>query len=190
MKNSIFNYAQGQYLKNLSLKNKNYEFELRYIPVDSHTKRELVFEDYLNEKGVFEVQIDKDYVQLVVKNLSDIPIYFNVLEINSKGELNPIMNMCEYLPQELRILPYQTKRLCLFNFAPPYERLMLKGFATSTPLNFQYLVKTRGEVRGDLSPIEQLLSDSFKQTRGLENAPEFDDVECFTTEFVYEIVKD
>lgn len=189
IKSAIFNFGQGQFVKTISIKNYDYEFEFRYIPINVETGDQLEYKDFINEKGIFQVRENKDHVILEIENFGNYPFYFNVLEINSKGELYPTLNYCEeyYSLNELIVNPGNKKRLnlCEFYFAPPYEKLILKGFATTRPINFDHLINTRGNIKGDLSPLEKLLSNSFKQSRGGDNSVEINEEDCFTNEFVY-----
>lgn len=195
IKQELFSYAQGQFLKGLSMDNTDYKIEIRYVPVSFDVVKKKVtgnlkYEDYVDESGIFKVKEEVDYVQLEVKNVSNKPVYFNVLEINSKGALYPLMDACgKYTPEELKIEPGQTVQLCTFNFAPPYEKLVIKGFATDNPLDFSSLVTSRGESRGLGNPLEKFLANSYQQTRGPKAVEERPDVDGYTTEFIYEIVK-
>lgn len=196
----LFNYAQGQYLKNLSLKNHAYEFEFKLLPIEynAETKTSGALKpenSNINKSGVFEVNTTNSYVVLQVTNKSDKPIYFSIIEINSKGEINPFMpnNDCTLGNEERKLAPGKTMvfKDCVYSFGPPFERLVLKGFATSSPLNFQPTVVSRGATgRGfNDNPLEGFLQQSYSQSRGANGNNATDKVDGYTTEFVYEIVK-
>jgi len=196
----LFNFAQGQYLKNLSMKNYDYEFEFKLIPVEyvedmGEVGEPLPENTYINEVGIFEVKAGKDHVLLQVTNKSDKPIYFSIIEINSKGEIAPFMpnNNCTLNDNERKLAPGKTMLFqdCIFSFGPPYERLVLKGFATSTPINFQPTVDTRGEgSRSASNPLESFVKNTYSQSRGSEGNQNSGNVDGYSTEFVYEIVKE
>lgn len=196
IKTVLFSYAQGQFLKDLQMDNEDFKFTIRYIPVeydknDRKVRGDLDFKDFKSDKDVFTVRPDVDYVQLEVTNLSNQPFYFNILEINSKGELNPILDICRYQPEEMKIEPGDTKRLCTFNFGPPFEKLTLKGFASDYPLDFSGLVKSRGELSASQkNPLNEFLSNTYQQSRGPKSVEDRPDIDGYTTEFIYEIVKD
>ena len=129
---------------------------------------------------------------LEVTNHSKNPLYFSIIEINTQGEINPFLpnGSCSLNDNERRLEPGQTMlfRDCVFSFAPPYEKLVLKGFASPNPLNFQPTVQTRGKA-GNSSPLESFLSGTYNQTRGGAGNQVSGKVDGYSTEFIYEIVK-
>ncbi|MDY7396305.1 caspase family protein [Aureibaculum sp. 2210JD6-5] len=195
----LFNFAQGQYIKGLSMKNYDYEFEFKLIPVDveydeikekvESLKAILPEDTYINEAGIFEVQAEKDFVFLQVTNRSNTPIYFNIIEVNSKGEINPFMPTgdCNLNNNERLLAPGKTMLFkdCYYSFGPPYERLILKGFATPTPINFQFGSKTRSSS----NPLEKFMGGTYSHSRGSKSTKTSKSMKVYTTEFVYEIVK-
>ncbi|WP_339886658.1 caspase family protein [uncultured Flavobacterium sp.] len=194
----LFNFAQGQYLKNLSLKNQAYEMEFKLLPVNysEETKKAgdlIEVSKFINEAGIFEVVPEKDHVVLQITNKSKKALYVSIIEINSKGEIFPFMpnDNCSLTNDERKLSPGQTMifKDCVYSFGPPYERLILKGFATTTPINFQSTVATRGEGSRNSNPLENFIQQSYTQSRGATGNSTNSDVDGFTTEFVYEIVK-
>lgn len=200
VKQQIFDYAQSQFLKTVTLNNEDFKFKFRFIPVSYDTvgrkvKGNLDYDDYVNDKGVFQVVPKKDYVKIEVINLSKKTIYFNVLEINSKGALNPLLSICNKTISELKIPPTgEPVNLCTLGFDSPYEKITLKGFATDNPIDFDFLVKSRGNTRGvkrsNLNPFEKFIANSYKKTRGLETLEERPEIDGYSTTFIYEIVKE
>lgn len=196
----LFNYAQGKYLKDLSLKNYDYEFEFKLLPVeynaDSNMAGDLKPENsFYNSSGIFEVNTTDNFVVLQVTNKSEKPIYFSIIEINSKGEINSFMpnDKCTLNNNERRLEPGKTMifKDCVYSFGPPFERLILKGFAASTPINFQPTVQTKGGgTRGNSeNPLESFIQNSYAQSRGSQGNTSSEKVDGFSSEFVYEIVK-
>ena len=193
----LFNFAQGQYLKNLSLKNQAYEIEFKLLPINYSNETgkigDLIEENKnINEAGVFEVVPEKDHVVLQVTNKSKKTLYVSIIEINSKGDIAPFMpnDNCPLTNEERKLAPGQTMifKDCVYSFGPPYETLILKGFATTTPINFQPTVATRGEGSRNANPLENFIQQSYSQTRGATGNTTNSDVDGFSTEFVYEIV--
>ena len=200
---SIFNYAQGSYLKDLKLTNLDYEFDFRLLPaeLDEDIDELTMLEEnaFTNESGKFSVNTSNNWVLLEVTNKSEQPIYFSVIEINSKGEIAPFMpnpnigEGCNPSSEELKLMPGQTKviKTCRYSFGPPYETLILKGFATSKPINFAPTVKTRGtRSASNSNPLERFIGQTYTQTRGSSGESSNSGADGYSTEFVYEIVKD
>ncbi|MFY0713467.1 caspase family protein [Seonamhaeicola sp. NFXS20] len=195
----LFAFAQGQYLKNLEFKNYNYEFEFKLLPIEYDVLTDAVGNvldpsTLTNKNGTFQVKPEVDNVVLQVTNKSERPLYFSIIEINSKGEIFPFMpnDNCSLNDDERKLAPGQTMifKDCIFSFGPPYEKLILKGFATSTPINFQPTVETRGDnSRNVANPLETFLANSFAQSRGSSGKKSSARIDGYSTEFVYEIVK-
>lgn len=197
----LFNFAQGQYLKNLSLKNEKYEFEFKLLPIEYDIETGTIGElkpetENLNEAGTFQVNTQDDFVVLQVTNKSDRPLYFSIIEINTQGEIMPFMpnDNCDLNDNERKLAPGQTMvfKDCIFSFGPPYEKLVLKGFATSSPINFQPTVQTRGEGTrsGNQNPLENFIQQSYSKSRGSGATSTSGGMEGYSTEFVYEIVEE
>lgn len=197
---TIFNYAQGSYLKELSLKNFDYEFEFRLLPAarDELTDEIVMLEPnaFTDEAGKLKVNTTGDIVYLEVTNRSSRPIYFSIIEINSKGEIAPFMpnDDCSLNDNERLIPPGKTMvfKDCYYEFGDPYETLILKGFATPMPINFRPTVQSRGNptAGNSTNPLEGLIGQSFSQSRGSKSSRSTDRVDGYSTEFVYEIVQE
>ncbi|WP_179345589.1 caspase family protein [Winogradskyella ursingii] len=197
---AIFNYAQGSYLKKLKLDNLDYEFEFKLLPakVDEYTEEITMLEGgaFINEAGKFQVNTTTDGVILQVTNKSDRPLYFSIIEINSKGEIAPFMpnDKCPLNDNE-RLIPAgktMTFNNCIYTFGDPYETLILKGFATTSPINFRPTVQSRGAdsgTRGTKDPLEGFIGQTYTKTRGSSGSSVSGPIDGFSTEFVYEIVK-
>ncbi|RZF58128.1 caspase family protein [Sphingobacterium corticibacterium] len=194
----IFNYAQGSYLKKLNVKNNNYEFAFKLVPVEFDPKSRRILgqkEEELHRggSGIFQVAPKVDHVVLQITNKSKKDLYISIVEINTAGEITPFFpnQRCNLHDDERKLAPGQTVvfRDCVYSFGLPYERLILKGFASEKPLNFQPTVKTRGVDSASNNPLEKFLQSSYAQTRGSEAESVTGDLDGYSTEFVYDIVK-
>lgn len=197
----LFEFAQGQYLKNLSMADENYQFSFRLLPINYDAEFEEAGElkdenALLSEAGVFTVSPGKDHVVLEVTNKGTKPLYFSIVEINSKGEISPFMPNanCIVSNTERKVEPGKTVLLksCVYGFAPPYEKLLLKGFASSTPIDLQSTAESRGAQNrsGNNNPLESFLQKSFVQNRSSEGTQVSGKLEGYSAEFVYEIVEE
>jgi len=195
---TLFNYSQGSYLKKLKLDNLDYEFEFKLLPAQVDGKKVTLLEGdaFTNASGKFQVNTKADGVILQVTNKSERPIYFSIIEINSKGEIAPFMpnDDCPLNDNERLIPPGKTMTFnrCIYTFGDPYETLILKGFATSAPINFEPTVKSRGipdNTRGTTDPLESFIGQTYTQSRGSKSSSVGGEMDGFSTEFVYEIVR-
>ena len=198
---ALFNYAQGSYLKNLKLDNLDYEFEFKLLPAqkDEFTDElTMIKEDaFNNASGKFQVNTTSDTVILQVTNKSDRPLYFSIIEINSKGEIASFMpnDNCTLNNNERLIAPGKTMIFddCIYTFGEPYETLILKGFATTSPINFRPTVRSRGVTegtRGSSNPLEDFIGQTYTQSRGSSGSTTTGRIDGYSIEFVYEIVKE
>ena len=154
----------------LNLKNPDYKFSFKLIPVrkiDSIEKLEILKVDFNSR---FDRLLIKDNTQVVLEvfNEGTKPIYFNIIEINSEGESYPLLpsDYCSYNNVETQIEPGERVlfRECILEFSPPYEKYTIKGFGTKTPINLDF--KSR---------VNTIYNN---------------EVEGYTSEIIYEIVKE
>jgi hypothetical protein len=201
LEQKLFNFAQGQYLKSLEMDNEKYEFSFRLLPIEYDVVMEkygdtLSPQKYTNDSGMFVVKPGKDQVILEVTNHGTEPIYFSLIEINSKGEINPFLpnDNCDLNDNERQIQPGKTMifRDCIFSFGPPYEKLMIKGFASPNPINFQSTISTRGEGQrvGNSNPLEEFVGQTYTKSRGQSSSNVSGKIDGYSTEMMYEIVKE
>jgi len=165
-----------QKIKNLEHKlinaNSDLEFDFKLIRLDNQLEKEsTLYESYLPNKNVPLRIKENDSMILQITNKSKYPLYINILEINSNWEINHFMpnDYCPMNNNECLIPAGKTVTLdtCIFYFAPPFETLTLKGFATKEPLDLKHI-------------INEIDNDDFL-------IPNISD--GFSTEFVYEIIK-
>lgn len=195
----LFNFAQGQYLKNLSMKNYDYEFEFKLLPInfDEATSKAGDLKPESTNTNASEIVVVKegeDHVVLQITNKSNEALYFSVIEINSKGEIAPFFpnRSCPLNNNERKIEAGKTMiyKTCVYSFSSPYERLMLKAFATTSPINFEATVTTRGVgTRGNAHPLEKFVQNTYTQSRGADGNSVSQSIDGFSAELIYEIVK-
>lgn len=185
LKDKVYQYAYGYQIKNLNLKNESFKFSFRLLPAKYNNKDEIEVispDSYPKTNGILNFNTNDSAAMLEVTNLSDNPIYFSVIEINSRGELSgfiPNIN-CALIGQDRKISPNETFffDICYFQFSPPFETLTLKGFASPEPINFNPIIgnqtlKTRGP----------------DNTKSLEYIKDFY-TEMYTYEYEYNIVNE
>jgi len=198
LKKNLFNYAQGSYLRNLEMKNPTYEFSFRLVPVDydedfNEVIDVLNFDDYTDDTGAFQIADDGTRAVLEVTNHSNKDLYFSIVEIYNDGKILPFMpnDNCNFTDGE-RLIPRRSTKIikdCTYAFAPPYERIVLKAFASTTPINLEP-ISTKKQTRANLNPLEKFVKNTYKSTRGgAANRANSSTVKGYTTEFVYEIIE-
>ena len=202
LQQKLFNFAQGQYLKSLNMDNKDYEFSFRLLPVkyDVLTEKSgdtLSPQEFIDENGVFVVHPEKDYVLLEVTNKSEKDLYVSIIEIYSNGDILNFMprdgKNCNLSDGDRKVPAGKTIVFnCVYGFAPPYEKLMLKAFASPNPINFKSTVDSRGKegTRSATNPLEKFISQTYNQSRGSSGTSSSGKIDGYSTEIIYEIVKE
>ncbi len=193
----IFSYAQGRYIKDIHLENADYDFEFELMPVvydEAYEKvkgepKSMQTANYKNE--VLYVKEEMEYFFLKVTNKSDSDIYFRFLEIYPSGKIGEFFpnEECKLRDDETKLPAKSTKifKDCLFSFSSPYEKLMIKGFATNAPLNFDHVI-SRDIMKGSNTPLEQFLKSTYTKKRS-SDPKMVKKLEGNTEELFYEIIE-
>ena len=193
----IFRFAQGNYLKKLNINNPAYAFDFKMIPVDFDASTRKISErpqhSNQNSDGILQIVPKQDFALLEITNNSRRPLYISIVEINSEGAVSSFFpnKKCNLTDSERKLEPGQKHIYdrCLYSFSPPYERLILKAFASDRPLNFQSTVSTRGGNNDTNNPLEKFLQSSYVKTRGGDGEEISGDLDGYSTEVVYDIVQ-
>lgn len=205
LKQKIFAYAQGNYLRNFSIEDKNYQFKFELVPVK--------YIEYKDEKGVTKTRVERindsnkspenngiltvkpneDLMTLLITNESDRDLYISIIEINSAGEISTFFpnDNCSLNNDERKLAPGKSFLFkdCIYNFSPPYEQLTLKGFASDKPLNFKATANTRGGVNENDNPLEKFLQSTYQTTRGSNAQNVSGSLRAFSFDLPYRIVE-
>jgi len=195
---SLYTFAQGKYLRDLDLKDPTFEFSFKLIPltlktnnIDTKTETN---SKILGENSIFQVNTTGDTAVLEVTNHSNKDLYFSILEIYTDGKILPFMpnKDCEFSDDD-RFIPRRSKQIikgCLYQFTPPFERIVLKAFATTSPINLEPLL-TGNNTRSDINPIVNFIKKNYNNntSRG-GNGSDVNNgqLKGYTSEFIYEIV--
>ena len=179
--NTIQNYAQGQLFKMLELEDPAYAVSIsRALPVKAGSKNLTDTLDYreIMDKGGFVNIKAGSYIFLELKNEGDYIVYFNIVDIEPSGKINPLLPSVNRSgnvmpnPEELMLKPREKKILKYpIGINPPYGNEMFKVISTSKPFDLGSTINTKGMsatargARGE-SPaaIEVLLGKSFDKS--------------------------
>lgn len=195
---NLFNYAQGSYLRNLEMKNPTFEFSFRLVPVEfdvdfNEVGELLEFSNFTDDTGAFQIADDGTRAVLEVTNHSNKDLYFSIVEIYNDGKILPFMPnaQCDFTDGE-RLIPRKSTQIikgCAYQFAPPYERIVLKAFASTSPINLEPIL-TKKATRSVMNPLESFIKNTYTKTRGGDGTSSNDGtLKGYTSEFVYEIIK-
>ncbi|WP_026776135.1 caspase family protein [Polaribacter sp. Hel_I_88] len=201
LKETLSTYAHGSYMKKLNFNNKKYEFTFRALPVKLNIlteENEIGKPEDIMRNNVLTIVPGKDKLVFEVTNHSEQDLYFTIIEVNSKGEINSIfpsdrfkMNDQERLIEKGKTVLFSDK---IMNYGPPFEKLVMKCIASPYPINIASTIKNRGEIegkRGALNPLASFVNNSFLNSRGQGDVLVVSDkVDGYTSEIIYEIVKE
>jgi hypothetical protein len=175
----------------------DYNVELELIPVRVIDGRidTLKSESLLDRGGIMRFTTS-DKAVLKITNNSSFDVYFNIIDIQPNGVVNPVMpdpNKFED-PKEFKIpagKSYVVPRKIL-SFGPPYGTETLKIFASANPLDFSPILKTKGNsagTRGGTNPLETLFQSSYTMTRGVAVDPISTGIDACTFSYTFKIVE-
>lgn len=177
---TVENYARGSFLKKVEYYDDVYFVDFELIPVKmKRTANGWEETDRMDPKdfmveGVMETPVGSQY-KLKIINKGMAGAYFNILDIQPDGYINPIApNSREGLPPEVCFIE-AGEEIEIPNYfitiGPPYGMETFKVFATKEEINLEPIIRSQGtkgtQSRGpsDFRGIEILMSDAFG-TRG------------------------
>ena len=142
--NMINNYAQGNIIRNLNFYNENYDLILELVPIEAEIKDNtfriknyLDPKDFLDENNTMSFTTD-DFALIKVINYGTKKAYFNIVDIQPNGIVNPIIPMAHELDgREYYVEPGDSAILTniLVMFGPPYGNEVFKIIASDKPFN-------------------------------------------------------
>jgi hypothetical protein len=189
----ISNYAQGKFLRNLSIENAEYSAtivltELQKIEGTSGRSAK----DY-SEVGRItsnKIKVGK-FLRVDIQNNSKRVLYYSILDIDASGKISIVCPKNGRLPEEYKIAgnALSTNNGIVVKMSPPFGQGMLKLIVTKQPINLSGLVTSRGEAANEASSFDMFFNSTIKgKSRGMDTLPiELEEIGIY--DFVYEIVK-
>ncbi len=171
-------YVQYSFLQQLQIKDRTSKLEIRLVPF-INGKADTSKDNQKMVNGIYEFNVN-DSLLVWVKNNGDKAIYFNILDMQPDGVINPILPNTRLQPP---IYPADLKveagQEILFDkykitIAPPYGMEIFKIFVSETEINMEGIAVSAGlKSRGDFTVLEKLVNNSYTiATRGakIENS--------------------
>jgi len=173
---SVKRYAQSKFIRELQLDDPEYRVEIRFVPVKAKYENgkikvmdTLDFSVYLKDDPV-PTFTEKDQFMIEVSNTGNRSAYFNIIDIQPDGYINPVVpapgkDGKEYIIKKGQA--YIVPDVLLDGFYEPYGTEIFKVFASKEPLNLSPIINSRGiGTRGSSNPLEAILQDTYQNTRG------------------------
>jgi hypothetical protein len=173
---AVKRYAQSRFIKELELNDPEYRVEISFIPVRAKFENgkikvtdTLDFSMYLKDEAV-PTFTEKDQFMIKVTNTGNRSAYFNIIDIQPDGYINPVVPSSGKDGKEYQIRKgqsYIVPDVLLDGFYEPYGTEVFKVFASKEPINLSPIIVSKGVgTRGSSSPLEAILQDTYQNTRG------------------------
>ena len=173
---TVKRYAQSKFIRELVLDDPEYRVEIRFVPVKARYENgkirvidTLDLSEYLKEDAV-PTFTEKDQFMIEVTNTGNRSAYFNIIDIQPDGYINPVVPATGKDGKEYMIRKGQTYTVpdvLLDGFYEPYGTEIFKVFASKEPLNLSPIISSKGVgTRGSSNPLETILQDTYQNTRG------------------------
>ena len=150
---TLNNYAQGKIIKDLDYYNERYDVVMELIPVNAKINDDGSFDiiEYLEPSSILvnDIPIFSPGIMALIKvtNLGTKKSYFNVIDIQPDGFINPVIPTVHDIDgREYVLEPGETAILknTLVMFGPPYGNEIFKLIATDKPFNLSATILQHG----------------------------------------------
>lgn len=188
LKQKLISYAQCKYLRELKAGNAS-SLSLEFIPCNAEGKAV----DARIENNMMVVK-PGEYAKIKVINKGTQRYYFNIIDIQPDGKINPIIPAAQELTlkhAEQYLIEAESEKVLpiTLEFAPPFGKEVFKLFASVEPFNLTpYFVHGGIQTRGAGAPLEKIFIKSNLNTRGA-SASKSGDNEFQTGELIFKIDK-
>ena len=173
---AVKRYAQARFIRQLKLDNDDYRVEIRLIPVKAEyeggkikIEETLDFAEYLKDDPV-PTFTEKDQFLIEVINTGNRSAYFNIIDIQPDGYINPVVPSPGKDGKEYQIKKgqiYIVPDVLLDGFYEPYGTEIFKVFASKDPINLSPIINAKGNgTRSSANLLEAILQESYQKTRG------------------------
>lgn len=189
----IADYAQGKFLRNLSIDNEGYSAAIsltEVLKIDGTSGRSA--KDY-TEVGKIpsnKIKVGK-ILRVDIQNNSNRVLYYSILDIDASGKISIVCPKSGRLPEEYKVSgnTLSTNNGLIVKMSPPLGQGVLKLVVTKQPINLTGLVTSRGEAANAASSFDMFFQSTIKgKSRGLDTLPvELEEIGIY--DFVYEIIK-
>lgn len=185
LKDAITGFAQYKLLQN-EIKNPDINFEVTLVPVVNGKPDTSLIQSKIVD-GIYQFK-EGDQVALWIKNNSARSVFFNILDMQPDGIINPILpnKKVEIYPRDLKVASGASIvgfRDYILDIYPPYGLELFKVFVSFDEINMETIATTRGaDARGNLNSFEALVKKSFG-TRGADGTVKTSEGATFNVPF-------
>jgi hypothetical protein len=171
LKEKIQRYVQYKFLQGLEVVDRNANVEVKLVPVlNGRADTAAISSKVINGTYTFN---EGDRLVLWVKNTGKVPVYFNVLDMQPDGILNPLMpnKQKKIFPGDLKIDAGMSRLLTPYTItvSPPYGTEIFKIFASRKDIDMENVIATGREgTRGTATApaLESIIKKLYDAGRG------------------------
>jgi hypothetical protein len=174
LNNAIQRYTQFTFLKSYEIKDPKFNISVRLIPYVNNQPDTTVLSSKLRN-GIYEYTVGDKFV-VEITNHSPNRIYFNIVDIEPTGKINPIMPRTSTDPKKMikkEDLYVEGNKTRVFDtypikMNPPTGDEIFKFFVSNKALDMEYITSSKGEnSRNMSSDLDRVFKNSYKpSTRG------------------------
>jgi len=168
LKTALQSFIQYRFLRN-DIYNPNILFDFKLVPVVNGLPDTSLLK-IIDSTGIPEFYAG-DTVALWIKNKGDVPLYFNVLDLQPDGIVNCVLPSSKnkifkddlYIKEGESLLNFKNFRIKL---SPPYGLEIFKVIISTEPLDLERAATQKGAIKRNLHPFENLINQSYEGSRG------------------------
>jgi metacaspase-1 len=167
----IKTFARNKYIKSINSTSDEIKLTFEIIPINFDISQfKVTSADNISskQKGGQYIFNDSDFFQIKIKNEGTLTAYFTILELQSDGIINQMFPNVRLKGADNELKPGAEYKIpAPYRCSPPFGNEVIKLIATKEKINFEPILNSNGQSRGESSnnPLEILMQDAFTGTR-------------------------
>lgn len=188
---TIQNYSQGKIIKEMDFYDERYDINMELIPVKAKINDDGSFQilEYLPNSSIFDdtgspAFSTKDYAVIKVKNNGTKKAWFNIIDIQPDGFINPVIPTVEDIDGREYFLDPGDSAIIKNTLVMFYGNEIFKLISSNKPMNITSQITKRGNsTRGDIGNIFEnlIFTTSNSTTRGASTVSQSSNSEKIST---------
>jgi metacaspase-1 len=180
---SLLQVAQAQFLKNMQVRNRDFDMDVSLLPRDTLRSGKTTFIDPITLR--YTVKEVRDTAMLVITNTGKKGFYYNIIDIDPEDSFSVIVPNIDKSPNACFLKPGE--KLKTFNtFGKPYGTETLKIIVSGQKFDLRPVINNPERSRDAMGDIETLFAGAYN-LRGSPAMPDSGDLASFT--FFFDIIK-
>ena len=192
LKKLLEHYTQYKFLRDLELSDSSLKLKVALVPIMAGLPDTSATQSKI-KNGVCSFA-EGDEFTLLVTNNSHGPVYFNIIELQPDGIINPIVPNREQnvYARDLQIEAKTSKLFSDFiiGIGPPFGTNIYKVFVSKKPIDLESLINPldNSTYRGSFGVLEKLVTASQETSRGSNVSVKTSQANGSVHDLIFEIV--